>query len=196
MEEGRASGTARRAAELRGCLLLKCQAAESKYVELVRHRIISNASIRTVVQNARLVVGIAQGSIKVLVYPNRTTDVYVRQQNAFNFFLGAIASIPLAVCHAPDMFTQPCRECFVDAMGLIKGLSRHGQFSKGLQLVYAWTTTAAQKADPLDLPVEDTEQRQQHAEQPFPEEPPLHQNRGGPPEGMWNVQSDIAEQED
>ena len=93
----------------------------------------STASIFANPQNAWLVVDIAQDTIQVLVHLHDTTDIYSRQQNVFNhFLLSALAVIFLAVCHAPDMFSSPCRRTFSDAVELVRGLSRHSTVSKRL----------------------------------------------------------------
>lgn len=82
---------------------------------------------------AWLVVDIAQDSLQVLVHLNATTDIYSRQQNAFNcFLLSALAIIFLAVCHAPSVFAEPCRKVFLDAVDLVRGFSRHGGISRWL----------------------------------------------------------------
>jgi hypothetical protein len=93
----------------------------------------STASIAANPQNAWLVVDIAQDTIQVLVHLHATTDIYKRQQNVFNYFLlSALAVIFLAVCHAPDIFSVPCKRTFSDGVELVRGLSRHNIVSKRL----------------------------------------------------------------
>ncbi|KAJ4011864.1 hypothetical protein NW752_004261 [Fusarium irregulare] len=100
---------------------------------IYRHHLMSTASILANPQSAWLVVDIAQDTIQVLVHLHDTTDIYSRQQNVFNYFLlSALAVIFLAVCHAPDMFSSPCRRTFSDAVELVRGLSRHSTVSKRL----------------------------------------------------------------
>ncbi|KAI5457645.1 fungal-specific transcription factor domain-containing protein [Mariannaea sp. PMI_226] len=100
---------------------------------IYRHYLLSAQSISANLRNAWLVVDIAQDSIQVLVHLNSTTDIYSRQQNAFNYFLtSALAIIFLAVCHAPDIFSGPCRKSFLDAVELIHNFSRHSMVSKRL----------------------------------------------------------------
>ncbi|KPM38523.1 hypothetical protein AK830_g8060 [Neonectria ditissima] len=100
---------------------------------IYRHHLLSAASIAGNLRNAWLVVDIAQDSIQVLVHLNSTTDIYSRQQNAFNYFLlSALAIIFLAVCHAPDVFTGPCRKSFLDAVELVRGFSRYSIVSRRL----------------------------------------------------------------
>ncbi|KAL6400195.1 putative fungal specific transcription factor domain-containing protein [Ilyonectria robusta] len=82
---------------------------------------------------ARLVLDIAQDTIEVLVHLNDTSDIYARQQNAFNYFLlSALAAILLAVCHAPNVFAEPCRESFLKAVQLVKSFARDGHASRRL----------------------------------------------------------------
>ncbi|KAK1961088.1 fungal-specific transcription factor domain-containing protein [Colletotrichum sublineola] len=98
-----------------------------------RHHVLSTASIKADMQNAKLVTEIALDSIQVLVHLNDTSDIYARQQNAFNYFLmSALVVILLAVCHAPGVFTEPCKEPFLKAVQLVKGFSRHGHASRRL----------------------------------------------------------------
>ncbi|KZL79696.1 fungal specific transcription factor domain-containing protein [Colletotrichum incanum] len=98
-----------------------------------RHHVLSTASIKADMQSAKLVTDIALDTIQVLVHLNDTSDIYARQQNAFNYFLmSALAVILLAVCHAPGVFTDPCKETFLKAVQLIKGFSRHGHASRRL----------------------------------------------------------------
>jgi hypothetical protein len=69
---------------------------------------------------------VAQDTVQVLVHLNATSDIYSRQQNAFNYFLlSAFAVISLAICHAPNIFAGTCTQSFIDAIGLVRGFSRH-----------------------------------------------------------------------
>ncbi|KAK2056900.1 fungal-specific transcription factor domain-containing protein [Colletotrichum caudatum] len=98
-----------------------------------RHHVLSAASIRADARGARLVTEIALDSVRVLVHLNDTSDIYARQQNAFNYFLtSALVVVLLAVCHAPGVFTGPCKEPFLSAVQLVKGFSRHGHASRRL----------------------------------------------------------------
>jgi hypothetical protein len=100
---------------------------------IYRHHLLSAQSIANNLRSAWLVIDIAQDSIQVLVHLNSTTDIYSRQQNAFNYFLlSAMAIIFLAVCHAPDVFTGPCRKSFLDAVELVRGFSRYSMISRRL----------------------------------------------------------------
>ncbi|PHH71938.1 hypothetical protein CDD82_6245 [Ophiocordyceps australis] len=102
-------------------------------ISIYQHFLLSASSIMANLQRAWLVVNIAQDSVEVLVHLNATTDIYSRQQNAFNYFLlSALAVIFLSVCHAPNIFTEPCRKCFLDAVELVRGFSRHSAVSRRL----------------------------------------------------------------
>ncbi|KAM0345616.1 hypothetical protein ACHAPU_006269 [Fusarium lateritium] len=93
----------------------------------------STENIRADTQGTQLVVNIAQDTIQVLVHLNESSDIYARQVHTFNYFLaGALASILLAVCHAPDMFADRCRQTFKDAVRLLKNNSRREQLSRRL----------------------------------------------------------------
>ncbi|KIL85316.1 hypothetical protein FAVG1_11271 [Fusarium avenaceum] len=100
---------------------------------VLRHHVMSVENLRADTQGAQLVVGIAQDTIQVLVHLNETSDIYVRQVHTFNYFLtGALASILLAVCHAPDVFADRCRQSFQDAVRLLKNNSQRGHLSRRL----------------------------------------------------------------
>lgn len=100
---------------------------------IYRHHLFSTASLTANLDNARLVVDIAQDSIEVLVHLNETTDIYSRQLTAFNYFLvGALAVLFLAVCHAPKIFSDQCRKSFMDALELVRGFSRQNSVSRRL----------------------------------------------------------------
>ncbi|KAL3607519.1 hypothetical protein FPOAC2_02504 [Fusarium poae] len=82
---------------------------------------------------AQLVVSLAQDTIQVLLHLNETSDIYARQKPTFNYFLtAALASILLAVCNAPDVFANRCRQDFRDAVKLLENISQQGQVSRRL----------------------------------------------------------------
>ncbi|KAM0273133.1 hypothetical protein ACHAQH_008482 [Verticillium albo-atrum] len=98
-----------------------------------RHYVLTTAAIESDLKAAKNVVDIAQDSLQVLVHLNDNSDIYVRQQSAFNYFLlSSLAVIFLAVCHAPATFAEPCRDSFLAALQLVKGFSRHGSASRRL----------------------------------------------------------------
>lgn len=100
---------------------------------IYRHCLLSPARIKADLQSAWLVVEIAQDSIQVLVHLNATSDIYRRQQSAFNYFLlSALAVIFLAVCHEPATFAEPCRKSFHAAVKLVRDFSRRSQASRRL----------------------------------------------------------------
>ncbi len=98
-----------------------------------RHYLLSPVGIISNLPKARLVVDIAEDSIQVLMHLSESTEIYSRQQNAFNYFLlSSLAIIFLAVCHAPEKFTDPCRKSFLDAVELVRGLSHCSLASRRL----------------------------------------------------------------
>ncbi|KAM4057367.1 fungal specific transcription factor [Hirsutella rhossiliensis] len=102
-------------------------------ISVYQHYLFNTTSITANLRSAWLVVNIALDSVQILVHLNATTDIYSRQQNAFNYFLvSAMAVIFLAVCHAPNIFTEPCRKAFLDAVDLVRGFSRHSVVSRRL----------------------------------------------------------------
>ena len=100
---------------------------------IYRHHLLSARSIKADLQSAWLVVEIAKDSVQVLVHLNATSDIYSRQQHAFNYFLlSALAVIFLAVCHQPSVFAEPCREAFHAAVDLVRGFSHHSKVGRRL----------------------------------------------------------------
>ena len=100
---------------------------------IYRHHLLSARHIRADLQTAWLVVEIAQDSVQVLVHLHSTTDIYTRQQSAFNYFLlSALAVIFLAVCHEPTIFAEPCRKAFYAAADLVRDFSRRSKVSRRL----------------------------------------------------------------
>ena len=100
---------------------------------IYRHHLLNARSIKADLQSAWLVVDIARDTVQVLVHLNATSDIYTRQQKAFNYFLlSALAIIFLAVCHEPAVFAEPCRESFHAAVTLVKDFSRKSKVSRRL----------------------------------------------------------------
>lgn len=100
---------------------------------IYRHHLLSPTRIKANPQSAYLVVEIAKDSIQVLVHLNATSDIYSRQQSAFNYFLiAALAVIFLAVCHDPKSFAESCRKSFHAAVKLVRDFSRRSQASRRL----------------------------------------------------------------
>lgn len=100
---------------------------------IYRHHLLSARCIKADLGSAWLVVEIARDSVQVLVHLNATSDIYRRQQSAFNYFLlSALAVIFLAVCHEPAIFAEACRETFYAAVNLVKGFSRQSKVSRRL----------------------------------------------------------------
>ncbi|KAH7113326.1 fungal-specific transcription factor domain-containing protein [Dendryphion nanum] len=98
-----------------------------------RHHVLSPENIKANMKNARMVVNIAEDSIGALVHMNYTTDIYVRQQAIYHFYLlSSLAVMLLAVCHAPSMFAETCRESFASAVELVRGFSSHSSASNRL----------------------------------------------------------------
>lgn len=98
-----------------------------------RHHVLSPNLVHADLQSARLAVEIAKDSIQVLVDLAETSDIYARQQSAFNYFLlSALAVILLAVCNAPKTFFNSCHESFSSAVELVRSFSRGSLASRRL----------------------------------------------------------------
>ncbi|OOQ90858.1 fungal specific transcription factor domain-containing protein [Penicillium brasilianum] len=121
-----------------------------------RHHVLNPDNIKADMQSARLVVDIAKDSIEVLVHLNGTSDIYVRQQSIYHFYLlSGLAIMLLAVCHAPIMFSEACKDPFMSGVELVKGFSRHSSASRRLwksirgllPVISDITETAAQNSE-------------------------------------------------
>ncbi|KAK4642266.1 hypothetical protein QC761_506670 [Podospora bellae-mahoneyi] len=89
-----------------------------------RHHVLTSSAIAANPPQARLVVQIARDSIQVIVTLSRETDIYARQQPAYNHYLiSALAIVLLATCHAPELFAAACCQDIADAVNLVRGFS-------------------------------------------------------------------------
>ncbi|KAH7380041.1 hypothetical protein BKA66DRAFT_571122 [Pyrenochaeta sp. MPI-SDFR-AT-0127] len=105
------------------------------YIRLLihRHHVLDHENGKSDTKMVQLVVNIAKNSIQVLVDFNNTSDIYRRQPSVYHHYLvAALSVLLLAVCHAPNQFTETCRLSFVAALELLKSLSRHGTASRKL----------------------------------------------------------------
>ena len=98
-----------------------------------RHHVLASENIRANTQDAQSVVDIAKETILVLVHLSSTSDIYVREQSTYNYYLlSALAVVLLAVCHSPSHFAESCRDSFVSAVELVRGFARHSDASRRL----------------------------------------------------------------
>jgi len=82
---------------------------------------------------AQTPVDVAKDTIRILHHVNMTSESYRTHQITFNYFLlSALASLFLAVSHAPAAFAESCRDEFYMALELVGGLSAHSYVSKRL----------------------------------------------------------------
>lgn len=98
-----------------------------------RHHVLTPDNAKSDMESARLVVDVAKDSIKTLVHLNEASDIYIREQSIYHYYLlSALAVVLLAVCHAPSTFAKDCRDPFISAVELIKGFSNHSTSSRRL----------------------------------------------------------------
>ncbi|KAH9869970.1 hypothetical protein J1614_006891 [Plenodomus biglobosus] len=98
-----------------------------------RHHVLTSDNIRANTQRAQLVVDIAKDTVHVLVHLSNTSDIYIREQSIYHYYLlSALAVVLLAVCHSPNLFAESCRDAFVAAVELVKGFARHSDASQRL----------------------------------------------------------------
>jgi hypothetical protein len=105
------------------------------YVRLLvhRHHVLAPQNVIENEGSAQLVVDIAQDSIQVLVNLHETSDIYLREQSIYHYYLlSAMAVVLLAVCHSPTQFADSCRASFLSAVALVKGFSRDSTASRRL----------------------------------------------------------------
>ncbi|KAK3904895.1 hypothetical protein C8A05DRAFT_13250 [Staphylotrichum tortipilum] len=91
---------------------------------LNRHHILSPAAIAARPHHSRLVVDLAVDSMSVIAALSRETELYDRTGAAYSHFLvGALASVLLAVGHAPGVFGFACGQGtgFAEAVELVRG---------------------------------------------------------------------------
>ena len=82
---------------------------------------------------AQTAVDVGKDTIRVLTRMNDTSDIYLKQQQCFNYFLtSALAVLFLAVAHAPVEFSRQVRDEFYMALDLIKRFSAKSYTSKRL----------------------------------------------------------------
>ncbi|KAK4187721.1 putative fungal-specific transcription factor domain protein [Podospora australis] len=96
------------------------------HLRLVVHRqyVLSSSIIASHPHQARLAVQIARDTIRTTVSLSKETDIYARQQPAYNHFLvGALAVMLLAVSHAPGLYAHACRDDFGQAIELVRNFS-------------------------------------------------------------------------
>ncbi|KAL6689779.1 hypothetical protein J3F84DRAFT_353933 [Trichoderma pleuroticola] len=100
---------------------------------IYRYYLLGPNRIKNWYRNAWLAVEIAQDSIQVLVHLNDSSDIYRRQQAAFNYFLlSALAILFLAVCNDPETFAAPCKKSFHSAIELLRHFSSQSRGSRRL----------------------------------------------------------------
>ena len=93
----------------------------------------SATSIGQNLEHALRAVDVAKDTIRILTILNQTTDLYRTQQVTFNYFLiSALAVLFLAVSHAPEQFSNRCRDEFYMALDLVRGMQTNSYVSKRL----------------------------------------------------------------
>lgn len=98
----------------------------ANHARLLIHRffLLTPDRIRTSPRRAELAVDIAQDSIHVLVHLHESSDIYRRQQAAFNYFLvSALAVLFLAICNDSETFAGPRKSSLHSALELLRQFS-------------------------------------------------------------------------
>ena len=102
-------------------------------VLIYRPVLMSATNIMENKQYARTAVDVAMDTIKILNHLNDTSDIYIKQQQCFNYFLtSALAVLFLAVAHAPVEFSGKVRDEFYSALDIIRQFSTKSYNSKRL----------------------------------------------------------------
>ncbi|KAH8703598.1 putative fungal-specific transcription factor [Talaromyces proteolyticus] len=101
-----------------------------------KQNLLNSQSIHSNLDGARIAVDRARDTIQTLEKFSRTSAIYSHRPEPFNRFLfSALATLFLAVSHAPSRFTQLCRSEFYKALDTLKRSPTRGKYSRRLQKV-------------------------------------------------------------
>lgn len=101
-----------------------------------KQNLLNTQSIRNNLEGAKIAVDRAKDTIQTLGKVSRVSALYSRRPEPFNRFLfSALATLFLAVSHAPDVFTHLCRSDFYKALDTLKRSPTRGKYSRRLQKV-------------------------------------------------------------
>lgn len=115
---------------LRALLYLRAQQLQ---ILVYRPVLQSAPNIMQYPTESEALVTTAKDMIRFIVCLNETSNIYQLQQIAFNWFLlSALATLFLAVAHAPSRFNGSCKDEFYLALELVKRFSTQSYVSRRL----------------------------------------------------------------
>ncbi|CRG91331.1 Pyrimidine pathway regulatory protein 1 [Talaromyces islandicus] len=101
-----------------------------------KQNLVNTQSIQSNLEGAKTAVDRARDTIQTLDKFSRVSALYSHRPEPFNRFLfSALATLFLAVSHAPNVFTQLCRSDFYKALDTLKRSPTRGKYSRRLQKV-------------------------------------------------------------
>lgn len=101
-----------------------------------KQNLVNTETIQNNLDGAKTAVDRARDTIQTLDKFSRVSALYSHRPEPFNRFLfSALATLFLAVSHAPNVFTQLCRSDFYKALETLKRSPTRGKYSRRLQKV-------------------------------------------------------------
>jgi hypothetical protein len=101
-----------------------------------KQNLLDTQTIQNNLDGAKTAVDRARDTIQTLDKFSRVSALYSHRPEPFNRFLfSALATLFLAVSHAPNVFTQLCRSDFYKALDTLKRSPTRGKYSRRLQKV-------------------------------------------------------------
>lgn len=101
-----------------------------------KQNLLNTQTIHNNLDGAKTAVDRATDTIQTLDKFSRVSALYSHRPEPFNRFLfSALATLFLAVSHAPNVFTQLCRSDFYKALDTLKRSPTRGKYSRRLQKV-------------------------------------------------------------
>ncbi|KAL3458924.1 hypothetical protein BJX64DRAFT_209365 [Aspergillus heterothallicus] len=127
---GYADGETRSLRRLRSLVYLR-----ANQLRMLIHRPVLHSAAHLVrfPTEAQTVVDMAKNTIRFITQLHASSDIFVRQQVTFNWFLvSALMALFLAVAQSPSQYSSTCREEFYMALELVKGVSARSYISRRL----------------------------------------------------------------
>ncbi|KAJ5720155.1 hypothetical protein N7493_007033 [Penicillium malachiteum] len=116
-------------------VLLALQANQLRIL-VYRQNLLSSERIAEDLTGASTAVETAKSTVHMLDYFSRVSNVYFQRPEPFNYFLiSALATLFLAVLHAPARFSQTCRPEFYTAVDMVRRSATRARTSRRLQKI-------------------------------------------------------------
>lgn len=116
-------------------VLLALQANQLR-IMVYRQNLLSSERIAEDLSGASIAVETAKSTVHMLDYFSQVSSMYFQRPEPFNYFLlSALATLFLAVLHAPARFSQSCRPEFYTAVGMVRRSATRARTSRRLQKI-------------------------------------------------------------